>query len=108
MHSALCTRVLLNLRKAAANQCPSDPDFTLATTLAFDRALDSDAGSEHELEAMTAYGSRVTGGDEELGGELIDDGDSWVTRDGDTQRRCQGDFPASRGSQGTAATDIDG
>ncbi len=36
VHSALCTRVFLNLRKAAAQECPSDPEFTMLTTLAFD------------------------------------------------------------------------
>ncbi|KAM5541795.1 hypothetical protein V8D89_004524 [Ganoderma adspersum] len=39
VHSALCTRVLLNLRKAAAYQCPTtgNREFTLPTTLVFNQ-----------------------------------------------------------------------
>ena len=43
MHSALCTRVFLNLRKAAAKECPTNAEFTMLTTLAFDHPAASDA-----------------------------------------------------------------
>ena len=39
VHSALCTRVLLNLRKAAAYECPTtgNREFTLPTSLVFNQ-----------------------------------------------------------------------
>ena len=41
VHSALCTRVLLNLRHvdAMAHQSPSNLDFTLGSTVVFDQRL---------------------------------------------------------------------
>ena len=38
----MCTRVFLNLRKAAAKECPTNPEFTMLTTLAFDHPTESD------------------------------------------------------------------
>ena len=68
VHSALCTRVFLNLRKAAAKECPTNPEFTMLTTLAFDYHA--------ELEMHVAQ--------EELGIALGDDArEEVVSPDGD-------------------------
>ncbi|KAI1789440.1 hypothetical protein LXA43DRAFT_580255 [Ganoderma leucocontextum] len=66
VHSALCTRVFLNLRKAAAKECPTNPEFTMLTTLAFDHPVEPDAQFAHELEELD-----VGAGDDE---EAVTDG----------------------------------
>ncbi|KAM5541802.1 hypothetical protein V8D89_004531 [Ganoderma adspersum] len=65
MHPALCTRVFLNLRKAAAKECPTNSEFTMLTTLAFDHPAESDAHFVLEEPAVAGNGGEeaVTGGE---------------------------------------------
>ncbi|PIL27827.1 hypothetical protein GSI_10981 [Ganoderma sinense ZZ0214-1] len=72
MHPALCTRVFLNLRKAAAKECPTNPEFTMLTTLAFEHPAEPDAPSLHELEdiGVVADDDEEVVGDEELPGVM--------------------------------------
>ncbi|KAM5541785.1 hypothetical protein V8D89_004514 [Ganoderma adspersum] len=85
MQPGLCTRVLLNLRKAATHQCPTSPDFTLSITLVFDRY------SAHEMEVINADGGFGEG--EALGGDLLDDGEGMIHVDDVPSRPAGGAYP---------------
>ncbi len=67
VHSALCTRVFLNLRKAAAQECPSNPEFTMLTTLAFDH--------DHPVEPDTYFALEELSTPADDGEGAVADGD---------------------------------
>ena len=69
VHSALCTRVFLNLRKAAAQECPSNPEFTMLTTLAFDHDHPGEPDTYFALEDLAIPA------DDSGGEEAVTDGD---------------------------------
>ena len=56
VHSALYTRVLLNLRKAAAQASSTyHGDFTIHTTLAFEHPVLTDMESRRDGEPLSSY-----------------------------------------------------
>ena len=61
MHGALCTRVLLNLRKAAEDQAFTSPEFTMQATLVFDHSplTELEASSGWVLDATTVKTATV-------------------------------------------------